>query len=462
MTKPFNRMMLLILACALALSGFNAFSQSKEKPSTGKSAASIPKISYKEVKLKNGLRVFLVEDNSAPVISLALIYDTGSRNERKGRTGFAHLFEHMMFQGSENVGKSEHFIAIETNGGEMNGTTNEERTLYFETLPKNQLDLMLFLEADRMRGLDISTENLDNQRHAVQEERRLGVDNQPYGKLGEQFDETMYDNFAYKHSIIGSMADLNAASIEDVRDFFRIYYAPNNATLALVGDFKTDQALARIKHYFESIPSQPAPPPVDINEPEQKSERRFTVEDPLAQLPLIDIGYKGYVGNQPDVFALQVLANVLGGGQSSRLYQKLVKEKQLTVSAGSFATVRRGPGAFQIRSVVALGKKVEDVEAAIYEEIARLQKEPIADWELDKAKQFARRTAISSRQSSLGLAISITEGAVAWNDPNYANTRLDRIMAVTKEDVQRVAQKYLQPAQRTVGIAIPKAKEEQK
>jgi zinc protease len=367
----------------------------------------------------------------------------------------------MMFQGSENVGKSEHFIAIETNGGEMNGTTNEERTLYYETLPKNQLDLMLFLEADRMRGLDISEKNLDNQRHAVQEERRLGVDNQPYGKLQEQFDETMYDNFAYKHSVIGSMEDLNAASIEDVRDFFRIYYAPNNATLALVGDFKTDQALARIKHYFESIPSQPAPPPVDINEPEQKSERRFTVEDPLAQLTLIDIGYKGYVGNHPDAFALQVLASVLGGGQSSRLYQKLVKEKQLAVSAGSFATVRRGPGAFQIRALAAVGKKVEDVEGAIYEEVARLQKEPIADWELDKAKQFARRTAISSRQSSLGLAVSLTEGAVAWNDPNYANTRLERIMAVTKEDVQRVAQKYLQPAKRTVGIAIPKAKEKQ-
>jgi zinc protease len=462
MTKSFNRMMLLILAGALALSGFNAFSQSKEKPSTGKSAASIPKVNYKEVKLKNGLRVFLVEDNSAPVVSLALIYDTGSRNERKGRTGFAHLFEHMMFQGSENVGKSEHFIAIETNGGEMNGTTNEERTLYFETLPKNQLDLMLFLEADRMRGLDISKVNLDNQRHAVQEERRLGVDNQPYGKLDEQFDETMYDNFAYKHSVIGSMEDLSAASIEDVRDFFRIYYAPNNATLALVGDFKTDQALARIKHYFESIPAQPAPPPVDVKEPEQKAERRFTVEDQLAQLPLIQIGYKGYVGNPPDVFALQVLANVLGSGNSSRLYQKLVKEKQLAVSAGSGLSVRRGPGAFRISSTVALGKKVEDVEAAIYEEIERLQKEPIADWELDKAKQFARRSAISSRQSSLGLAISITEGAVAWNDPNYANTRLERIMAVTKEDVQRAAQKYLQPAKRTVGIAIPKAKEEQK
>lgn len=453
-------------ACLLlifSLAGFTAFSQGKEEPAAkSKPAASIPKVDYKDVKLKNGLRVLLVEDHNAPVVALALVYDVGSRNERKGRTGFAHLFEHMMFQGSANVGKSEHFIDIETNGGEMNGTTSEERTLYYETLPKNQLELMLFLESDRMKGLDITKEKLDNQRHAVQEERRLSLDNRPYGKLEEQFDETMYDNFAYKHSVIGSMEDLDAANVEDVRDFFRIYYAPNNATLALVGDFKTEQALERIKYYFESIPSQPAPPPVDISEPEQKSERRYTVEDGLAQLPMIEIGYKGYAGDPPDVYPLQVLASVLGSGQSSRLYQKLVKEKQLAVSAGSYASVRRGPGAFQISATVAPTKRVEDVEAAIYEEIAQLQNEPIADWELDKAKQIARRGVVSSRQSSLGVATIIAQGAVAWNDPNSANTRLDGIMAVTKEDVQRVAKKYLQPANRTVGIAIPKAEETHK
>ncbi|HKE04096.1 MAG TPA: pitrilysin family protein [Blastocatellia bacterium] len=458
MTKHLHRSWRMLFVCALALSSVIAYAQNKAKPTGDKSGANIPRVNFKEAKLKNGLRVFLVEDHSAPVISLALIYDVGSRNERQGRTGFAHLFEHMMFQGSQNVGKSEHFILIETNGGQMNGTTNEERTLYFETLPNNQLDLMLYLEADRMRGLDISKENLDNQRHAVQEERRLGLDNQPYGKLFERFGETMYDNFAYKHSVIGSMEDLNAASVEDVREFFRIYYAPNNAVLALVGDFKTDQALARIKAHFESIASQPAPSRVDVAEPEQTSERRFTIDDQLAQLPLLNIGYKGYVGAASDVYALQVLGTVLGSGQGSRLYQKLVKELQLALSANSFTSVRRGPGAFRISANIAPGKKYEDVEAVIYEEIARLQKEPIADWELEKAKQSARRSAVGSRQSSLGLAINITEGVVNWNDPNYANTRMEKIMAVAKEDVQRVAQKYLQPAKRTVGVAIPKAK----
>jgi len=228
--------------------------------------------------------------------------------------------------------------------------------------------------------------------------------------------------------------------------------------LALVGDFKSAEALEKLKKNFESIPTQPVPAKVDVTEPEQNGERRYTMEDPLAQLARLSIGYKGVIGNTPDAYALQVLGTVLGGGQSSRLYQHLVKEKQLALSANSFANTRRGPGAFQISANVAPGKRPEDVEAAIYEEIAKLQQEPIADWELEKAKQFAKRNAVSSRQSSLGLAISITEGVTAYNDPNIAGTRLTKIMAVTKQDVQRVAQKYLQPAKRTVGIDLPKPK----
>ncbi len=441
----------LLLAAALVWAPVTGYAQAKAKPAAKKNW-----VNFTDLKLKNGLRVLLVEDHSAPVVSLAVIYDVGSRNERPGRTGFAHLFEHMMFQGSEQVGRGEYMTLVFNNGGNLNGTTNEERTLYFETLPANQLELALFLEADRMRGLDITKASLDNQRNAVQEERRLGLDNQPYGKFREKFDELMFDNFIYKHSVIGSMEDLNAASVEDVKDFFRIYYAPNNATLALVGDFKAAEALAKIKQNFAAIPAQPAPAKVDPTEPEQTAERRFTLEDPLAQLALLNIGYKGVIGNTPDAYALQVLGTVLGSGQSSRLYQKLVKEKQLALSASAFANTRRGPGSFQLSANIAPGKKPEDVEAVIYEEIAKLQQEPIADWELEKAKAFAKRTALGSRQSSLGLAINLAEGATAYNDPNMVNTRLAKVMAVTKEDVQRAAQKYLQPAKRTVGIALPK------
>src|ERR671921_493968 len=209
------------------------------------------RVDFKETTLKNGLHVITVEDPSAPVIAVSVTYNVGSRNEREGRTGFAHLFEHMMFKGSENVGSGEHFLLVFNNGGTMNGTTNEDRTNYFEALPSNQLDLALFLEADRMKSLAITKDNLDNQRNAVQEERRLGVDNQAYGKTGEVLQELVYDNFAYKHSVIGSMDDLNAATVEDVSSFFKMYYAPNNAVLTLVGDFKSDEALAKIRSSFE-------------------------------------------------------------------------------------------------------------------------------------------------------------------------------------------------------------------
>ncbi|MDX6574806.1 MAG: zinc protease [Blastocatellia bacterium] len=414
-------------------------------------------VNFKDTRLANGLRVITVEDHNAPVIAVNVTYNVGSRNEHAGRTGFAHLFEHMMFQGSENVGKSEHFILVYNNGGTMNGTTNEDRTNYFEALPANQIELALYLEADRMRSLAVTQENLDNQRNAVQEERRIGLDNAAYGKTGEIQQALMYDNFAYKHSTIGSMTDLNAASVADVQAFFKMYYAPNNAVLTLVGDFKTADALAIVKKYFDSIPRQADPPPVDMTEPEQKAERRTSVDDQLARLPRVDIAYKTVPGNTADFYALQVLANALGSGGSSRLNQKLVREKEMVANANSFAQESRGVGGFYVTATPRPGKKTEEVEASVYDEIARLQKEPIADWELQKAKTGARRTYINGLQSSLGRANSIGQYAVYYGDPNLINTRIDKVNAVTKEDVQRVANKYLVQTNRTVVITVPKA-----
>jgi zinc protease len=416
------------------------------------------RVDFKETTLKNGLRVITVEDHSAPVVALSITYNVGSRNEREGRTGFAHLFEHMMFKGSENVGSGEYYMLIFNNGGNMNGTTNEDRTNYFAVLPANQLDLALFLESDRMKSLAITKENLDNQRNAVQEERRLGVDNQPYGKSSERQQELLYDNFAYKHSVIGSMDDLNAATVEDVAAFFKMYYAPNNATLVLVGDFKTPEALAKISSSFESIPRQPDPPAVDMAEPQQKAERRDTLSDVLARAPRVDLAYKAVAGNTADFYALQVLAAVLQSGQSSRLYQKLVKEKEMVTNVGGFMDEKRGVGAFYSNATLRPGVKTEDVEAAIYAEIERLKKEPIADWELQKAKNTTRRNLINGLQSSLLRAITIGQYAVYYNDPSLINTRLDKVAAVTKEDVQRVGNKYLLDTNRTVVITMPQAK----
>jgi zinc protease len=422
----------------------------------GVSLAQGRRVEFKETKLSNGLRVITVEDRSAPVIAIDVTYNVGSRDERKGRTGFAHLFEHMMFKGSENVGTGEHYYLVFNNGGNMNGTTNEDRTTYFEALPSNQLDLALFLEADRMRSLVINKANLDNQRNAVQEERRLGVDNQPYGKSGEIQQGLIYDNFAYKHTVIGSMEDLNAATVEDVAGFFKTYYAPNNAVLTLVGNFNTADALKKIKANFEKIPRQPDPPPVDMTEPAQTAERRASVDDALARLPQVDLAFKAVPGNTADFYALQVLSAALQSGQSSRLYQALVKDKQLVTGVGGFMDEKRGPGALYISATLRGGSKPADVEAAIYSEIERVQKEGVADWEVQKAKNTTRRNFINGLQSSLNRAVNIAVWTVYYNDPNLINTRLDKVSAVTKEDVQRVANKYLTAANRTVVITMPK------
>ena len=416
------------------------------------------RIDYKETTLKNGLRVITVEDHSAPVIAVSVTYNVGSRNERKGRTGFAHLFEHMMFKGSENVGSGEHFMLVFNNGGNMNGTTNTDRTNYFEVLPANQLDLALFLESDRMKSLAITKENLDNQRKAVQEERRLGIDNQPYGKSDELQQELMYDNFAYKHTTIGSMEDLDAASVEDVSEFFKMYYAPNNAVLVVVGDFKTDEALAKVRSRFEAIPRQSDPPSVDMTEPQQKAERRASVDDVLARAPRVDIAFKTVPGNTKDFYALQVLGAALQGGQSSRLYQKLVKEKEITTTVGGFIDERRGVGAFYTSATLRANAKTEDVETIIYGEIDRLKKEPIADWELQKAKNTTRRNFINGLQSSISQAITLGQYTVYYNEPGLINARLEKVAAVTKEDVQRVANQYLVDTNRTVVVTMPKAK----
>lgn len=426
-------------------------------PLTASAAASTAtvRVDFSEVTLKNGLRVQLVEDHGTPVIAVNVAYDVGSRNERPGLTGFAHLFEHMMFKGSQNVGDGEHFYQVLTNGGAMNGTTSSDITLYFEALPANQLELALFLEADRMRSLDITQAKLDNQRQAVQEERRMRVDNQPYGRSYERFDAVFYDNFGYQHSTIGSMEDLNAASVKDVAEFFRIYYAPNNAVLTVVGDFKRDPTLALIRKYFEDIPRQSPPPPVDLKDPPQTAERRETLTDPLARAAQILIGYKTELGNGPDQAALQVLSSVLQGGDSSRLYQSLSKEKELVTGVGGYVDERIGTGGFYITATVRPGRKPEAVEAAIYEEIAKVLEQPVADWELEKARNATRMGYLQSIRSAQTRATILGTYTVLFRDPGLINTRLQKINAVTRADVQRVARKYLLPTGRTVLTTLP-------
>ena len=417
----------------------------------------LPPIKFTDTTLENGLRVIISEDHYAPVYAIAVSYKVGSRDERKGRTGFAHLFEHMMFKGSENVGPGEHFYTIFTKGGSMNGTTNTDRTLYFEVLPKNQLDLGLFLEADRMRSLKVTKENLENQRQAVKEERRLGVDNQPYGQANEKMEELTYDNFAYQHSVIGSMADLDAASEDDVQQFFTTYYAPNNAVVALVGDLDTKETLAKVKKYFGAIPRQPAPKPVDLTEPEKTAERRLKIDDKLARLARVDLAYRVPEMTSAEARAISVLSLILGGGESGRLYQKLVKDKEVANSVGVGVDGRAGPSKLEITASIRPGKTAEEAEALISEEIARVIAAPVTEKELIRARSAIRRAAVGPRQSSLSIAISLADNTALYNDPNRINTDYEKRLAVTAEDIQKAARAYLRTGNRVVIVTQPAA-----
>ena len=413
-------------------------------------------VDFKEFRLQNGLRVLLAEDHSAPTYSICVTYNVGSRDERPGRTGFAHLFEHMLFQGSENVGKGEHFILVQNNGGSANGTTNIDRTNYFETLPANQLELGIFLEADRMRAPAITQANFDNQRLTVQEERRQSYDNRPYGKTYEAVIGLAYDNFGYKHSTIGSMEDLNAATIGDAEAFFKTYYAPNNAVLALVGDFKTDMALGLVKKYFERIPAQAAPSAPDMSEPEQKGERRKVIDDSFAQTAKLDIVYKIPPGNTPDWYALDFLGHVLSDGVSSRLYQKLVKEKEIALSVYADASEQRGPSLFWFSVMARPNTDLSELEKLIYEEIARLQNEPVSHGEIEKVQMQLRRQRATQLYSTRSRANALGHFAVYYNQPELINTVWDKYEQVTQTDLQQVARTYFKETSRTVVTTLPK------
>jgi predicted Zn-dependent peptidase len=406
-------------------------------------APALPRIEIEQFTLENGLRVILSEDHAVPVVSVAVYYDVGSRNEREGRTGFAHLFEHMMFQGSENVPKAGHFQYIFNNGGTMNGTTSTERTNYFETLPANQLPLALWLESDRMRSLKVTQENLDNQREAVKEEKRLNYDNRPYSNAFLRLNELIFRNPANAHSTIGSMEDLDAATIEDVQEFFRVYYAPNNAVLSICGDFDPAEARRLVEQYFSTIPPQPRPEPPDVREPEEVAAHREVYLDPFAQLPAVMIGWKMPARRSEDFYALSLASDLLLDGDSSRLYQRLVKEDESVVGIQGSVGERRGPSSLYVFAIPKPGHEAAGIRATIEEEIRRLAEEgPTAD-EMEKLRNTLLNDSVRGRQSTLYRAQRLAEFALYDGDPELFNTELERYLAVTPDEIRRVAGRHL-------------------
>ena len=408
-------------------------------------------VSFTQFQLDNGLRVVLSEDHTAPVVAVAIYYDVGSRNEVRGRSGFAHLFEHMMFQGSENVGKAEHFKYIESNGGIVQGSTHADFTNYYEFLPSNQLELALWLESDRMRSLKITPENLKNQQEAVKEEKRLSYDNQAYWPALIKMDEMVFQNWANAHSSIGSMEDLNAANISDVQKFFDTYYAPNNAVLVIAGDIDSAQAEALARKYFGSIPRQKSPPPVDTTEPAEVAKRKAVADDAHAEMPAIAIAWKIPARRMPDSYAIALLKSILFDGESARLYQRLVKEKAVALEVSGTLEERRGPGQVAVFSIHKPDVKSEQVETIIEAEIERIKKDGVSDDELIKVKNQYRLSRFlsgsegeyTSLQTPLGRALALAEFTLFDGDPSLINTEMDRYLAVTPRQVQDAARKYL-------------------
>jgi zinc protease len=403
----------------------------------------VPQVPVEEFQLENGLRVVMSEDRSVPVVSVAVYYDVGSRNEREGRTGFAHLFEHMMFQGSENVPKAAHFQYVFNSGGTMNGTTSSERTNYYETLPSHQLPLALWLESDRMRSLKVTQENLDNQRHAVQEEKRLTYDNRPYSNAFLRLNELVFKNPANAHSTIGSMEDLDDASVEDVREFFRIYYAPNNAVLSIVGDFDPREARALVEKYFATIPSQPAPPSVDVSEPEEVAARFESYPDRFAQLPALMLGWKSPVRRTPDFYALMLASDLLLEGESSRLYQKLVKGDESVVAVQGGVAERRGPSSLYLFAIPKPGKTTEEIRRTIRAEIKRLADEGPTEEEMEKLRNNLLNDAVRGRQSTMFRAQMLAEYALYDRDPTLFNTELESYLRVKPDEIKEAAARFL-------------------
>ncbi len=428
-------------------------------PATPAAAVTVP-IDY--YKLDNGLKVVLSQDNSAPVATVAVYYNIGFRIEPRDRTGFAHLFEHMMFQGSGNLGKNEFIQLVQNNGGNLNGSTRFDFTNYFEMVPSNALETMLWAEADRMRGLDITQENLTNQQGVVMNEVKVNVLNQPYGGF-PWIDLPMAanENWHNAHNFYGDLEDLEAATLEDVQLFFEQYYAPNNAVLVVVGDLEPAQTKAWIQQYFGDLPAVELAPKPDISEPRQTAEKRHSRVDPQANRPALALGYKAPTTGTAEYYALGVLEQILSVGRDSRLYQSLVQENALTGSVASSINPLGnmhnidGPTLYQIWLFHDNDNTAEQIIAAIDEQIAALQSTPVDQETLDRALVKIRSGLYSNLESGFGRADLLAAFALFDDDPDRINRLETEFRKVTPELIQRVAREYLRSTNRTIVTVEP-------
>ena len=415
-----------------------------------------PKFNYTMTTLPNGLQVVFLEDHSTPIVHAALWYHVGSKDEKAGRTGFAHLFEHLMFKGSRNVKSDQHPSWITSVGGQANAFTDEDATVYWQTVPSQYLPLVLWLEADRMASLDVNEEKFKTEREVVKEERRMRFENQPFGRLPEIIFDKAFTAHPYKHQTIGSMEDLEAAPISAVREFHATYYVPNNATLTLVGDFETKQAQALVEQYIGKVPRGKAVPRDIPKEPAPKAERTFTVNESWP-LPAVVVSHHITYDGHPDAYPLHILAKILSDGDSSRIYRSLVYEKQIALAAFGEAKLIEHPNLFYAVAIVQPGNRPEAVLRELQAQLDKVKTEGVTAAELNRAKRQFARDYILGRDTIQQKALHLAHAVVIHNDIKTADGEFDLFQNVTIADVQRVARTYFTPESRMLLTIMPKA-----
>jgi zinc protease len=421
-------------------------------PTAPAKAAEMPQlhIDVQRSTLPNGLRIVLSVDPTSPTVAVDVMYDVGARNEEPGHSGFAHLFEHMMFQGSAHVPKGDHMKLVSSHGGTLNANTSSDRTNYFDLVPSSELPLAMWLEADRMKSLDVSQANLDNQRLVVEEEYRLRILNAAYAPAELKLEELVFEGYwPYDHPVIGSMADLDAAKLEWVKAFHSAFYTPNQAVLVVSGDFDPAVALERAKAYFGDAQAATAPKYDPGAMPEQTAPREALVEDAHARFPAVLYGWPIPAAHTPDHYALEIAADVLAAGESSRLYKTLVHDKAVAADVDAETEGNRGPDAFEMSSKISGKGTMAGVEKIIADALASLAKTPPTDQEMTKIRNQRASHFLFGLASNYARAAQLATFETYWGDAGLLNTELDRYLAVTKEDVSRVVATYLVPNRRS-------------
>ena len=415
-----------------------------------------PKLTYERLVLPNGMKVILHQDKSTPIVHVELWYHVGSKNEKPGRTGFAHFFEHLMFKGSRNVEPEQHTSIVASVGGQANAYTNEDTTVFWQSIPAQYLPLVLWMEADRMATLRIDEKTFVSEREVVKEERRMRIENPPYGLLNELITFHAFDVHPYKHPVIGSMNDLNAATIDDVRDFYKTYYVPENATLMIVGDFERETAVNLVNQYFGRVPKAANPVPRDIpQEPQHTKEKRVNLEMPWP-LPAVVVTYHVPYNGHPDSYPMFIMSKTLSDGQTSRIYRKLVYETGMALTAFGSSSFLEQPGIFSAVALVNPGQSPEQVEKALIAEFDKLKTDGITERELQRAKNQFARDYIVSRLTIKEKASQLGHAEVIQKDMASADGEFDTFQSTTLEDVRRVAKKYFVPEGRMVMRIMPR------